>query len=491
MHVSFTHNNFYAQGRRDCGTVMTLREGGGLPPEHLVQAIWQQQRLRRDRLKTLDGRPVVILHPGFVSLEGGPDFRGAVIQFGSEPPTSGDIEVDLQPGGWKAHGHSRNPRFRSVILHVVWSGARPASEGLPTLAIADMLDSPLPELTAGLGLELSWLLPVRYRGRCSAPLASLSEADLLALLHQAAAVRLQGKAAQFAARARESGWEQSLWEGLFRALGYKHNAWPMQRVAELRSRWQDGVNRVRDLQARLLGVANLLPAQMTRTRTDTDGYVRGLWDHWWRERDALEDCLLPRSLWRLNGIRPGNHPQRRLALAAHWLAQGKLVSRLERWGVEDARRSKPRPVRDSVPSLGAILQPAQDEFWSTHLTLRSVRSAKPLSLLGEARLTDLAVNVVLPWLYARAVQGGDDPLQFSLQSRYLAWPAGEDNSVLKLARQRLLGGVRLKSFRTAAAQQGLLQILGDFCSHADATCQQCRFPEWVNKNFAGVGRAQI
>ena len=54
------------------------------------------------------------------------------------------------------------------------------------------------------------------------------------LLQQAGLVRLQSKAAQFQARARQAGWEQSLWEGLFRALGYKHNVWPMQRVAELR-----------------------------------------------------------------------------------------------------------------------------------------------------------------------------------------------------------------------------------------------------------------
>jgi hypothetical protein len=36
-------------------------------------------------------------------------------------------------------------------------------------------------------------------------------------------VRLRSKAAQFQARARQAGWEQSLWEGLFRGLGYKRN----------------------------------------------------------------------------------------------------------------------------------------------------------------------------------------------------------------------------------------------------------------------------
>ena len=102
--MSLAHNSFYADWRRQCGAVPALREGSAPPPEQLLQTIWQQQRLRRDRLSTLDGRPVRILHPGFQSREGGPDFRAAVVQFGTEPPQSGDIEVDLQASGWKSHG---------------------------------------------------------------------------------------------------------------------------------------------------------------------------------------------------------------------------------------------------------------------------------------------------------------------------------------------------------------------------------------------------
>ena len=56
------------------------------PPEKLLQAVWQHQRLQRDQLKTADGKSVRVLHPGFASVEGGPDFRGAVLQIGDETP---------------------------------------------------------------------------------------------------------------------------------------------------------------------------------------------------------------------------------------------------------------------------------------------------------------------------------------------------------------------------------------------------------------------
>jgi hypothetical protein len=482
-------NSFYVRWRQQCGLVPALHDGDTPPPERLLQVIWQQQRLRREGLTTLDGTPIRILHPGFLSLEGGPDFRGAVVQFGEESPVSGDIEVDLQSSGWRAHGHDRNPAFRGVILQVVWAVPKREPSGPPVLAVADLLDAPLAELAEWLGGDAAPPLPEEFRGRCSAPLRELDDEPLQELLRQAALVRLRGKASQLAARAREAGWEEALWEGLFRALGYKHNTWPMQRLAELRPRWTDGAKSASELQARLLGVANLLPPELTRARDGADNFVRQLWDYWWRERDAFTDCQLPRSLWRLHGIRPGNHPQRRLALAAHWVARDDLAGALERWAVDDAAISKSGAAgknaqrRAAMPlrpaSLARLLQPPRDEFWSRHLTLRSARSSKPQLLLGEARVTDLAMNVILPWLWARAAAGKNGGLQRALEDSYTAWPAGEDNAVLKLARQRLLGSTSRKLFAQAAAQQGLLQILRDFCDHSNSVCQECRFPGLV------------
>ena len=90
-----------------------------------------------------------------------------------------------------------------------------------------------------------------------------------------------------------------------------------------------------------------------------------------------------------------------------------------------------------------------------------------------------AVNVVLPWLWVRAVEGRNESLRREIERRYFAWPAAEDNSVLKLARQRLLGGGASLVAKTAAMQQGLLQVVRDFCGHSNAVCAGCRFPELV------------
>jgi hypothetical protein len=132
-----------------------------------------------------------------------------------------------------------------------------------------------------------------------------------------------------------------------------------------------------------------------------------------------------------------------------------------------------------VDSLREIFQIERDDFWSWHWTFNSAWMKTPQPLLGAARVTDLAVNVVLPWLWIRAKEGGNEKIRREVERRYFAWPAAADNSVLKLARQRLLGVEKSRVLRTAAAQQGLMQIVRDFCEHSNAVCADCRFPELV------------
>ncbi len=472
-----SHTSLYAEWRARNETRLLLRERAeSPPPERVLQSIWFHQRLRRGQLQTLDGQPVRVLHPGFWNRESGPDFRGAVVQFGGEGARSGDVEIDPLPHHWRAHAHDRNPAFANVILHVIWNGAESGAESIPALALEKFLDTPLREieLLAGGGLADDW--PQAWRGACSAPISDLAPSRAAELLRQAARVRFQRKAGEFQARARDAGWEQALWEGLFRALGYKQNVWPMQRMAELLPSLCSGLEDVLPLQARLLGVAGLLPSEITAARGSQNPYLRALWDFWWREREKFSDIILPRSVWRFNGLRPANQPQRRLALAAHWLASKTFLANLERWFTRNNLETS------SPASLLPCLQPSLDDFWSWHWVMTTTRLGKPPPLLGATRATDLAINVILPWYWTRARQGNREELAQSAWDRYLAWPAAQDNSVLLLARRRLFAGRAPGWTKSAVAQQGLLQIVRDFCDHSNAICTDCPFPELV-RNF--------
>jgi len=92
------------------------------------------------------------------------------------------------------------------------------------------------------------------------------------------------------------------------------------------------------------------------------------------------------------------------------------------------------PDAHIASSLLETLEVEQDPFWSWHWTLQSAGFKNPTPLLGATRLTDLAINVVLPWLWIRAVEGKSEKVRQQIEHRYFAWPAAQDNSVLRLAR---------------------------------------------------------
>jgi hypothetical protein len=359
-----------------------------------------------------------------------------------------------------------------VILRVVWTAGRPASSAAPALALREFLDMPVEDMQLWAAHSAAETWPDNLRGACSTPLAQLPPDRREALLRQAALVRFQRKARELENRARQAGWEQALWEGIFRALGYKQNIWPMQRVAELLPRLREGAPALLAWQARLLGISGFLTA--APPAAEGAEYARALWDHWWRERETFRAELLPRKIWRMNGLRPANQPQRRLAMAAHWLAAGDILTRLETWFTAG-------PSPGLLPdTLLTCLQPPLDDFWSWHWSFTSPRQARPQPLLGESRATDLAINVILPWFWTRARAGKNDRLVLAAEERFLQWPQAQDNTLLRLARQRLLGGhtARLSS---AAGQQGLLQIVHDFCDRSNALCAECTFPDLVRK----------
>ena len=369
-----------------------MRERGPQPPERLLQTVWHHQRLQRDQLQTVDGLAVRVLHPGFWNHEAGPDFRGAVIQIGQEEARSGDIEIDLTRRNWQGHQHHQNPAFANVILHVVWNDGPGAALPFPTLALEKFLDTPLHELQSWAAGAAGADWPAELQGACSNPLGQLTREKCANLLEQAALVRFQRKAQELEIRARQAGWEQALWEGLFRALGYKQTIWPMQRVAELLPRLREAGNTLPEWQARLLGVSGFLGA--AHEKSGQQDYVRALWDHWWRERGNFRKPSCQKIFGACTDfVRPTS--RRAAALAAHWLALKDFMERLEAWFTSDPGASLP-------DSLLACLQPAQDEFWSRHWTFQSPRLAKAQPLLGESRATDLAINVILPWFWTRA-----------------------------------------------------------------------------------------
>ena len=473
--MNFSLDAYQAWRQRQGSDYLRVEDAVGKPRERLLQYIWQHQRLVRQGLKTIDGQSCEVLHPGFWNHGPGPDFSQALIRVNGGELREGDVEIDCEVQGWKLHGHDRNPAFKSVVLQVVWSTAKERVDGRAILAIEPHLDASVDELSQ-LFENLSPDLPVAFRGRCCSPLHDLPLATTRSVLRSAALYRFRQKAYALGSRARTVGWDQALWEGLIAGLGYSRNGWPMRRLGELTPslfpgfprHWASQWTRL-EIEARLFGVAGFMPDEPPR---DELQYFRQLWDVWWRVRDQFRDSLFPKRIWRMTGVRPHNHPHRRLALAAQWLANPDFVRSLEWWFMSATEENLVELLRN------ALAVPASD-YWSRHLNFNRSSVAVSPYLIGEGRMIDLAVNCILPWFWGRAKVGNNSNLQERAEFLYYRLPRSDENRKLKDGRLRLMGRCDPKMMASAADQQGLLQILRDFCSNSDALCQDCRFPDLV------------
>jgi hypothetical protein len=74
---------------------------------------------------------------------------------------------------------------------------------------------------------------------------------------------------------------------------------------------------------------------------------------------------------------------------------------------------------------------------------------------------------------------GDERLGQIVRDRYAALPAGEMNNLLRLAGQQFFptDADARRFLDTQRRQQGMLQVLLDFCVNDKSTCRRCRFPE--------------
>ena len=431
--------------------------------EHLLSQIWQSQWLRREALRTSDGRIVRVVYRGRWSFGLGPDFQEALLVLDDGPLLRGDVELHVRAADWHAHGHDRDPRYDAVILHVTYDPApadcrRPDGTPVPHLPLAPYLAAPperfVPTAAAPLGALDD--LP------CAGPYFAGEPARLAAIVREAGYARLQVKAVQAEARFAEADPDQAFYADLLDALGYSHNRAPCRDLARrLPLAALDSYvynlpaapTRLR-LAALLLGAAGFLPwrdpaglrlSAATRSALEREWEVLGTP---WRPPAQ------PPLAWDLARIRPANHPARRLLGLAVLLAAAGPANLAA--VCLDALAHPDADPRALVASLTATLWPdAADD-------------GAPITLIGRDRAHEIVVNVVIPHCLARASVGGAASLADQARRLAASLPAGAGNARTRAMQQQLGGTLRV---RTALEEQGLLHLYTAWC--ASRRCYEC------------------
>jgi len=395
------------------------------PPEQELVQLWHGQLLPSNALATRHGGPLRVIYRGRLSSGPGPDFRDAVIEGPEGELWHGDVEVHVRASAFRVHGHSRDPAYDGVVLHLVWEDDEgedtllPCGRRVAVVALAPWFQRRRQ--------ELAYLLrrPDAWREPCFSALARLGPEAVRDVLDRLGDLRFRQKAEGFRRALSAEAEDQLLYAAVLEALGYGGHREAFARLA-------------RELPYhRLRAAAGDRPGAEAAARLETMLLTAA----------GLASFPTP-ALWQPRCQRPANHPRRRLAGAARLLARAPSGLAAYARACLTGGQTCPSPEVSPVAAVRA---------W----TVSGEGGASP-ALVGRGRAIEILVNAVLPFLAAGG-GGADGALQEQALSLFRRLPAAESYGVTAHVERALAlqGGRRLTG--SARRQQGLLWLLHHYC----------------------------
>lgn len=405
--------------------------------------LWHGQRFPAEALITTRSEQLAVVFRGRPGGGAGPDFRDALLALPDGRVLQGDVELHVRSSDCIRHGHPDDPAYGHVVLHLVHeddltgpSGIGPPS--MRTVALAPWLDRRASELERWLSRPPLWQEP------CVTAVERLGSSGVAAILRRTGFRRFEEHVAAAAREVEAHGPAGALYRLLFDGLGFSQNRIPFRALGAAVA----GFDPDASLEARLFALAGFL-------RTPPDAYAR--------ELAFAAQGVEPLGLeWRLWGIRPENHPHRRLAGGA------RLARQLLMAGAETLVTAA-EAGREAL--VGALVVPAEG-YWRDHALLG--RGGPGAALIGPARASELAVNAVLPWLAACGEHHGRRDFFALAHALYATFPPASDYGLVRPV-ERALRDERRRVVRTAADQQGLLYLHRSYCSRG--RCLECPLAE--------------
>ena len=384
-----------------------------------LSIIWSEQRYPAGALVTPRGQPVEVVFPGRKGGAAGPDFRDAVLRIAGEE-RRGDVELHVRASYFRSHGHHLDPAYDSLALHVVYLADDGADTALhrggstPVAAFAPWVEQRSADLQRWLAGPPPWQEP------CFDAVARQGPDSVRAVLAASGRERLAARTMRLRDDAGRLGAGEALWRALFDVLGQGGD--------------REGFNR-------LSRAITLALAQTLWRDHGTGGleaallYAAGLGD----AAEELQGSLPPRLRPPLAGGtgRPANRPQGRLAAVAALLERA-------RGDLEHYARESAGAAGDAACLVGAWQVPG---------------------LLGAEKAAELVLNAVLP--LSETTPG------LATRARELAaeLPARRPYGKTEFLERHLRRPDGKRLVRSALEQQGLLALLGDWCSQGG--CGRC------------------
>lgn len=417
--------------------------------EQLLQFIWQHALYQSNAVKDTNGHPIIIVHPGYLNKDEGPDFSNARIKM-DDIELVGNIEIHINASDWKNHQHQNHKAYQNIILHVVWN--LDTTEVFGNFATVD-IHPYVPEETLNKYEELI---------HQPAAIPCINSLPIVPYLHRH----------NWLDRLLVERWEQKLvdWKNLFQYLGndwrqllfvklaenfgFKTNAAPMRLLAQTipLSVVEKINNDPIQIHALFLGQAGLLP------HASEESYVHKLIEefHFLRQKFSLQTVPLQ---WKFLRMRPANFPTIRIAQLASIMSQSNTLF---------LKLLQTKDLKSIVP----LFQIPLPEYWNTHYHFNKTSVASDDKIIGIRSIENIVINTIAPFQFFYGNQMEDDAI-ISQSLELLENIPAEKNQIIKLWKD---AGMDCKN---AADSQSLIQLYNQYCTQKK--CLSCQIGAYILK----------
>ncbi len=279
--------------------------------EEFVHTIWKYQLFNKQNLRTVDGKSIEIIQPGFSHANAGPDFISAKIKIDGML-WAGNVELHVKSSEWYLHKHHIDPAYNNVILHVVYVDdadicTTANNLNLHTLELGLLIDEKTRRAYEQLSNSLQELPCKLWWNRIDKPIV---EAWLIRMCIE----RLMRKCENLKHRLHQLNehWDQLFFELVARQLGFHVNSDPMEMLAKsIKIEW---VQKLSDqdisIDALFFGQAGMLQKKFS------DEYPNRLKKEYEFLQKKFNLSPMDLSLWKFLRLRPNNFPSVRIAQLA-------------------------------------------------------------------------------------------------------------------------------------------------------------------------------
>ena len=432
--------------------------------ESLVRYCWKHRLLPLTELKTSEGQPLEVIHPGQENRSDGPDFFNAKVKIAGTLWV-GNVEIHGRSSDWMLHGHDSNMRYDSVILHVVDTidkvVVRTDGTTIPQLELK------VPQYVID---NYTRLNEVDHYPPCHSIIPELSSLTLHSFLSTLLCERFEMRATQIAHRyeAHDKNWDDALFCTLARNFGFGTNGdafdeWSRRIDFRVVDKHSDNLLQV---EALFLGQAGLLTNEAVpeyyHTALAADEYYQSLRREYEFLAHKFELQSVDHKQWRHLGMRPANFPHVRLAQLAMLYYERRIsVSKLL--------------AASNLEAITNLLSVNASNYWDTHYVFGSTESLPIKKRITNNVVTLLLINSVAPFYYSYGCRKDDE--RYCEQAVLLLEQLKAENNYI--IRGWIDCGFIVKH---AADSQALVHLKKEYCDRRD--CLRCRIGyEYLKKEY--------